>query len=118
MTPHAPLLDMLFAGQTMADAARVLGISKERVRQIALKYGHTAKTLKPYRKPSRSEVRGAEIEARRAKRELGRSIRVSAIVELRRQGLQQVEIAARLGISQSKVSEILIANDMRSKRGS
>lgn len=119
MTPlerHADLMAQLLDGKTMAEVARARGITRERVRQIALLYGHTAKTLRPYRTyaPTKSDLRRAESVVHRAEREERKAKLHAEILRLRRQGLQQVEIARLVGCRQTWVSKILIENGLRS----
>lgn len=101
-------------GITITELAAELCLTRERVRQIALREGITAATYQATLPPSKTEAKAAEMRARKAGRQERRRALVSRIVELRQQGLNQRAIAALIGKSQNAVSLYLIAAGRRS----
>lgn len=100
-------------GTTMAEVARELGITCERVRQIALREGITAATYAATLPPGKTTLAAVAVQERRAARVERREALSARVVELRKQGMKQESIAEVVGISQSLASDLLIAADYR-----
>lgn len=115
------IIETLRAGtHTMADLARHLNVSRERIRQIAKKYyGETARSLDILRKShpdvvARELARAQAIIERRQAREHTRNLKLARIKELHEAGLTQKEIAEAMAIQQNTVSKYLIEMGCRS----
>jgi hypothetical protein len=110
---------LLSGGLTMKDLAAELKLSRERIRQIALLEGHTGKSLgEPRRAETAKRKSAAQLDAdrRRAEKQAGKERLVADVIALRKRGMDQHRIGIELGISQVKVSGLLIANGMRSRK--
>ncbi len=104
----------LRAGETtISDLAGELGVSRQRVQQIAARDGITAATYEALLPPSKTAVRAQERAVKFAlKRETKRAL-FEKILGMRRQGLSQTAIGKALGRSQKMVSQILLNGGVR-----
>lgn len=102
-------------GVTMADIARELGLTRERVRQIALREGITAATFRALLPPSKTAAHALDVEIKRRARHEKKAFLVQQILELRDKRFTQREIGVIVKIQQKRVSKILIAAGRRTK---
>src|SRR5580658_756959 len=113
----AILARILEADASFTVISKEFGLTRERIRQIAKKAGHTPATLgheNLYGQGRKARAMAAQerLDLRaRAKAELS-----ERIANLRKQGLRQRDIAEKGGISQRTVSKILNASGLRSMR--
>ncbi|HEY5306632.1 MAG TPA: hypothetical protein VIJ52_08220 [Pseudolabrys sp.] len=102
-------------GVTMSAIGREVGLTRERVRQIAAREGITAATLGVTLPPTKSASAWKAADEQRAARAAKKQARIDKIVGLRLEGLSQHEIAAAMGLAQSRIGQILISNGYRSR---
>lgn len=112
---NAAICERLRSGRaTISIIARELGLTIERVRQIALRKGITSATYAHFLPPSKQAVRAIEVARAHGAAIECKKHMVARILALRAQGLTQRQIGARVGLSQKWVSSLLIEAGHRS----
>jgi DNA-binding CsgD family transcriptional regulator len=102
-------------GRTFKEIGDLYGLTRERIRKVGKRIGITAVENRRTFPPTLAETNAKATAERVAERARKKQERADRIVALRKQRMTTTEIAAKLGMTQSSVSHILVAQGYRSK---